>query len=130
MNAKRGARGWSLGDAERLTPLGRSFRVRSIDELLQLWNVVQGDMNLVGLRPLLVRYLPFYTDRERLRHVMRPGISGRAQLHRRNEVSRDRQPALDVWSVDHWNLWLDLWILLHTVGATVSRRGVVDDPRC
>jgi lipopolysaccharide/colanic/teichoic acid biosynthesis glycosyltransferase len=129
MGATRGPGGRLLGDAERLTPFGRSLRRWSVDELPQLWNVVRGDMSLVGPRPLLVRYLPFYTDRERLRHAMRPGITGWAQLHGRNEVPWDRRLALDVWYVEHWNLWLDLWILLRTVGATVSRRGVVDDPR-
>ena len=128
MTDERDAGGQLLSDAERLTPLGRFLRVTSLDELPELWNVLRGDMSLVGPRPLLMRYLPYYTDRENKRHLVRPGLTGWAQLHGRNTVSWNERLALDVWYVENRSLLLDLKILLQTVALVLKREGVVIDP--
>ena len=99
----------------RVTPLGRFLRMASIDELPQLWNVIRGDMSLVGPRPLLTKYLAHYDAEQRRRHEVRPGITGWAQIHRRTAMTWDERLALDVWYVDHWSLRLDLMILMRTV---------------
>ena len=113
----------------RLTPLGRSIRRTSLDELPQLWNVLRGDMSLVGPRPLRWDYLPYFTPRERLRHSVRPGITGWAQIHGRNEASWDQRFSNDVWYVEHWSLGLDIRILWQTFWQVVGGRGVVVDAR-
>ena len=115
-------------DGERLTATGRLLRRTSLDELPSLVNVLRGDLSLVGPRPLLMRYLPHFTDRERLRFTVRPGITGWAQVHGRNDLAWDRRLAHDVWYVEHRSLALDLRILLQTVGAVFRSRGVVEDP--
>jgi lipopolysaccharide/colanic/teichoic acid biosynthesis glycosyltransferase len=108
---------------ERVTPLGRFLRRTSIDELPQLWNVLKGDMSLVGPRPLLTRYLDRYNAVQQRRHEVRPGITGWAQIHRRSAVTWDDRLQLDVWYVDHWTLWLDLTILATTILELFSADG-------
>jgi lipopolysaccharide/colanic/teichoic acid biosynthesis glycosyltransferase len=115
-------------DAERLTRLGRWLRRTSIDELPSLVHVLSGTMSLVGPRPLLMRYLPHYTDRERIRHTVRPGLTGWAQIHGRNHVGWDERLAMDAWYVENRSLALDLRILWHTVQRVLSGDGVVDAP--
>jgi len=116
--------GRPLSDAERLTPVGRWLRATSVDELPQLWNVLRGDLSLVGPRPLLVRYLPRYSPEQRRRHEVMPGITGWAQIHGRNAISWEEKFALDVWYVEHWSLALDARILIETVGRVLKRDGV------
>ena len=111
-------------DAERLTPLGRFLRRTSIDELPQFWNVVKGDMSLVGPRPLLPQYLSRYTPFQRRRHEVRPGITGWAQIHGRNRLSWEAKFEYDVWYVDHRSFWLDLKILALTVKQVLRRDGI------
>jgi sugar transferase EpsL len=111
-------------DAERLTRLGRFLRATSLDELPELWNVLRGEMSLVGPRPLLMRYLERYTPEQRRRHEVKPGLTGWAQVNGRNAVDWDQRFALDVWYVDHWSLGLDLHILARTPGAVLRRRGI------
>jgi lipopolysaccharide/colanic/teichoic acid biosynthesis glycosyltransferase len=124
MTDARDADGSLLPDAERLTRVGRFLRSTSLDELPQLWDVLRGEMSLVGPRPLPMAYLPRYTAEERRRHEVRPGITGWAQVHGRNELSWDDKLAFDVWYVDHRSLVLDLRILARTVGQVVRRRGI------
>ena len=121
------ADGRPLSDAERLTAVGRWLRATSIDELPQLWNVLRGDISLVGPRPLLVRYLPRYSPEQRRRHDVMPGITGWAQIHGRNAISWEQKFDLDVWYADHWSLALDARILWHTVGRVLRRDGVSSD---
>ncbi len=111
-------------DADRLTPAGRLLRSTSLDELPELWNVVKGDMSLVGPRPLLMEYLPLYSEDQRRRHEVRPGITGLAQVLDRNDTTWERRLALDVWYVDHRSVWLDLKILFMTVGRVLSMSGI------
>ncbi len=118
------AQGRALSDEERLTPVGRWLRATSVDELPQLWNVLRGDLSLVGPRPLLVRYLPRYSPEQRRRHEVMPGITGWAQIHGRNAISWEEKFALDVWYVEHWSLGLDARILLETIGRVLKRDGV------
>lgn len=118
----------SRSDAERLTPLGRWLRRTSLDELPSLVHVLTGTMSLVGPRPLLMRYLPYYTPRERIRHTVRPGLTGWAQIQGRNEVDWDRRLALDVWYVQNRSLALDLRILWRTARMVIRQRGVVPAP--
>jgi lipopolysaccharide/colanic/teichoic acid biosynthesis glycosyltransferase len=118
------AQGRPLSDEERLTPVGRWMRATSVDELPQLWNVLRGDLSLVGPRPLLVRYLPRYSPEQRRRHDVMPGITGWAQIHGRNAISWEEKFALDLWYVEHWSLGLDARILLETVGRVLKRDGV------
>lgn len=115
-------------DGERLTPTGRLLRKTSLDELPSLVNVLRGEMSLVGPRPLLVRYLPYFTDAERARFRVRPGITGWAQVQGRNEVGWDQRLAHDVWYVEHQSFALDLRILVRTVAAVFQRKGLVVDP--
>lgn len=124
MKDATGPDGAVLPDAERLTPFGRWLRATSLDELPELWNVLRGDMSLVGPRPLLMEYIPLYSPEQARRHEVRPGITGWAQVNGRNEISWDRKFALDVWYVDRHNLWLDLKILVLTVGRIVRRDGI------
>jgi len=116
--------GAPLPDTDRLTPLGRWLRRTSLDELPQLWNVLRGDMNLVGPRPLLIEYLTLYSPFEARRHSVRPGLTGWAQVNGRNALTWQERFALDVWYVDHMSLGLDLKILWLTVLAVISRKGV------
>jgi len=111
-------------DAERLTVFGRFLRSTSLDELPQLWNVLKGDMSLVGPRPLPVRYLPRYTPEQNRRHEVRPGITGWAQIHGRNALDWEDKFRYDVDYVNHQSLWLDTKILAATVWQVVSRRGI------
>jgi sugar transferase EpsL len=115
--------GQKSSDFSRVTPLGRFLRTVSIDELPQLWNVLKGDMSLVGPRPLLTKYLEHYDDVQMRRHEVKPGITGWAQIHRRTAVTWEERLALDVWYVDHWTLWLDAIILVRTVRDVLSRDG-------
>jgi lipopolysaccharide/colanic/teichoic acid biosynthesis glycosyltransferase len=124
MTDQRDATGALLPDEARLTRWGRVLRSTSIDELPQLWNVLRGEMSLVGPRPLPLAYLPRYTPVEARRHEVRPGLTGWAQVHGRNAVAWDERLALDVWYVDHRSLALDLRILGQTVGIVVRRAGI------
>ncbi len=126
MTEARDARGDLLPDAERLTPFGRRLRATSLDELPSLWNVVRGEMSLVGPRPLLVDYLPHYTPEQARRHDVRPGLTGWAQVNGRNAQTWDERFALDVWYVGHRSWALDLRILARTVGALLTCRGIED----
>lgn len=129
MTDKRSADGSLLPDGERLTRLGRWLRASSLDELPELWNVLDGTMSLVGPRPLLPQYLPYYTERERVRHSVRPGITGYAQVNGRNAAGWNERLEMDAWYVQNWSPLLDLRILAATVRAVVSRKGVAIDPR-
>jgi len=111
-------------DAERLTRLGRLLRHTSLDELPQLWNVLRGDLSLVGPRPLLIQYLALYTPEQARRHDVRPGITGWAQVHGRNAISWEDKFSYDVWYVDHWSLWLDLKILILTLVKVTRQTGI------
>ena len=124
MREATGPDGGALPDAERLTGLGRFLRSTSIDELPQLWNVLRGDLSLVGPRPLLVGYLPRYTLEQARRHDVLPGITGWAQVNGRNAISWEEKFALDVWYVDHWTLALDLKILGTTVARVLRPSGI------
>lgn len=118
------AQGNLLPDEQRLTPVGQFLRRTSLDELPQLWNVVRGDMSIVGPRPLLVKYLDRYTPEQARRHEVKPGITGLAQVNGRNALSWEERFKLDVWYVDHWSLWLDLKILALTVWKVLQREGI------
>lgn len=124
MTNARGADGELLPDAERLTVFGRFLRSTSLDELPELWNVLKGDMSLVGPRPLLMEYLPLYSADQARRHEVRPGITGWAQVNGRNALSWDEKFALDVWYVDRHTLWLDIKILWLTVRKVLLRDGI------
>jgi lipopolysaccharide/colanic/teichoic acid biosynthesis glycosyltransferase len=126
MTESRGRDGRLLPDHQRLTPLGRFLRATSCDELPTLWNVLKGDMTLVGPRPLLMEYLERYTPLQARRHEIRPGITGWAQVHGRNSLSWERKFELDVWYVDHASLALDLRILWLTVWKVATGNGVVE----
>lgn len=117
-------RGKILPDAERLTGFGRWLRSTSLDELPEIWNILCGEMSLVGPRPLLMHYLEHYTEEEARRHAVRPGLTGWAQISGRNAMDWDEKLALDVWYVDRQSLWLDLKILWLTLWAVLSRRGI------
>lgn len=124
MTDERDAEGKLLPDEDRLTKVGKFVRSTSIDELPQLINVLKGDMALIGPRPLLVRYLPWYTAEERHRHDIRPGISGWAQCHGRNCVTWDDKLAMDVWYVKHVSLKTDINIILLTIKSVLLRESV------
>jgi sugar transferase EpsL len=119
--------GHQLGDRERLTPFGRFLRASSLDELPELWNVLRGDMSLVGPRPLLQEYLPLYSARQARRHEVRPGITGWAQVNGRNALSWDEKFELDVWYVDNRSFALDMKILWRTIAAVLRRDGISND---
>lgn len=114
----------SLPDSARLTPLGIFLRTWSLDELPELWNVIRGDMSLVGPRPLLTEYLPLYTPDQARRHDVRPGITGWAQVNGRNALSWDEKFALDLWYIDHRSFLLDLKILALTLRNVLARHGI------
>ncbi len=124
MRDARDAAGNPLPDGERLPPLGPFLRSTSLDGLPELWNVLRGDMSLVGPRPLLMEYLPLYSTEQARRHDVRPGITGWSQINGRNALSWDERFMLDVWYVDHASLLLDLRILGRTVVKTVRREGI------
>lgn len=117
-----------LPDSERMTPFGRFLRSTSLDELPELWNVLKGDMSLVGPRPLLLKYMSFYTDEEITRHDVRPGITGWAQINGRNTSPWSERLALDVWYVKNRSFLLDLKIILKTLLKVVKKEGVIEDP--
>ncbi len=124
MTDARGADGQLLEDAVRLTPFGAWLRATSIDELPELWNILIGQMSLVGPRPLLPRYLPYYTARERLRHRMRPGITGLAQVSGRNAIGWDARLELDAQYVEQFSIARDLQILWRTAAVVLNRSGI------
>ena len=124
MTDERDADGNLLPDADRLTRVGRLVRSTSIDELPQLWNVLRGDMSLIGPRPLLVKYLPLYSAEQARRHNVRPGITGWAQVNGRNAISWQRKFELDVWYVDHCTFATDLRILLLTIKKVLTRADI------
>jgi lipopolysaccharide/colanic/teichoic acid biosynthesis glycosyltransferase len=127
MSDERDASGQLLPDDVRLGRFGRTLRATSLDELPELWNVVKGEMSLVGPRPLLMQYLPLYSTDQARRHLVRPGITGWAQVSGRNALSWDEKFALDLWYVENQNLWLDIRILFRTVAAVFGRRGISAD---
>ena len=124
MGDARGPDGEPLPDAERLTEFGKLLRSTSLDELPELWNVLKGEMSLVGPRPLLMEYLPLYSAQQMRRHEVRPGITGWAQVNGRNAISWEEKFRLDVWYVDHRSLTLDLRILARTVMTALRRQGI------
>lgn len=121
---KRDEQGVLLSNMERLTPLGRLLRKLSVDELPQLWNVLIGEMSLVGPRPLLMNYLPLYNSRQALRHKVRPGITGWAQVNGRNSISWEEKFEHDVWYVENQSFWLDIKILFLTVKKVIKSEGI------
>ena len=124
MTDERDAEGNLLPDAQRLTKVGKFVRSTSIDELPQLINVFKGDMALIGPRPLLVKYLPLYTEEQMRRHEVRPGISGWAQCHGRNAISWTEKFKLDVWYVDHCTLWTDIKVIFITIKNVLMRKDI------
>jgi len=118
-----------LPDEKRLTTIGKYLRKTSLDELPELWNVIKGQMSLVGPRPLLIRYLPYFTEKERKRFQVKPGITGLAQLSGRNQLSWNKRLELDCWYVENWSLLLDLKLLLLTFLKVGRCEGVADAPR-
>lgn len=124
MNDKRDAQGNLLPDEKRLTKIGRFIRSTSIDELPQLWNVLKGDMSLIGPRPLLVQYLPLYSPEQARRHEVRPGITGWAQCHGRNAISWKKKFELDIWYVDHISFLTDCKVVLTTIKKVLFREDI------
>ena len=124
MNNERDKDGVLKPDSVRLTKFGQFLRSTSLDELPGLWNVLKGDMSLVGPRPLLVEYLPLYSEKQSRRHEVRPGITGWAQVNGRNAISWDEKFDLDVWYVDNQSIWLDIKILWLTVKKVIMRDGI------
>lgn len=124
MTDARGPDGALLPDSERLTAFGRSLRASSLDELPELWNVLKGDMSLVGPRPLLMAYLPLYSAEQAQRHEARPGITGWAQINGRNALSWEEKFALDVWYVNNRSFWVDIKIIARTVRTVLVREGI------
>ena len=119
--------GNALPDSERLTDFGKKLRASSLDELPELWNVLKGDMSLVGPRPLLMEYLPLYNAEQAKRHNVRPGVTGYAQVNGRNSLSWEDKFKLDTWYVEHQSLWLDMKILLKTVKKVIIKDGISAD---
>ena len=116
-----GLNGQPLPDSERLTPFGKMLRATSLDEMPELWNVIKGDMSIVGPRPLLMEYLPLYNSDQAKRHNVRPGITGHAQVNGRNAISWEKKFELDTWYVEHQSLWLDFKIMLKTVKKVIAK---------
>ena len=119
-----GPDGQPLPDADRMTKLGQKLRSTSLDELAELWNVLKGEMSLVGPRPLLMEYLPLYSTEQARRHEVRPGVTGWAQINGRNAISWEQKFALDVWYVDNRTLWLDFKIIWLTIRKVLARDGI------
>ncbi|EXB45645.1 sugar transferase [Acinetobacter sp. 1000160] len=113
--------GNSLPDSERLTPFGKMLRSSSLDEMPELWNVIKGDMSIVGPRPLLMEYLPLYNKEQSKRHEVRPGMTGHAQVNGRNAISWEQKFKLDTWYVENRSLWLDFKIMLQTVKKVIAK---------
>lgn len=128
MTDGRDAEGHLLSDAERLTKVGKFVRSTSIDELPQLINVLKGDMAFIGPRPLLVQYLPYYTEREKLRHTVRPGISGWAQVNGRNNLPWDERLELDAWYAENLSFSLDCKVIIKTIKNVINRKDIVVVP--
>ena len=124
MTNERDANGKLLSDTDRLTQFGRFLRATSLDELPELFNVLKGEMSLVGPRPLLMQYLPRYTPEQARRHEVKPGITGWAQVNGRNALTWEEKFALDVWYVDHVSFWLDVQIIAQTVWKVLRREGI------
>lgn len=124
MTDDRDLAGNLLPDEQRLTAFGQFLRRTSLDELPQLWNVLKGDLSLVGPRPLLVKYLDRYTPEQARRHDVKPGITGWVQINGRNALNWEEKFKLDIWYVDHWSLWLDLQILFLTIGKVLQQEGI------
>ncbi|ENM3792747.1 sugar transferase [Vibrio cholerae] len=118
------ANGNPLPDSERMTPFGDKLRNSSLDELPELWNVLKGEMSLVGPRPLLMQYLPLYSPEQARRHEVRPGVTGWAQINGRNAICWEEKFKLDVWYVDNRSFWLDLKVLLLTVKKVLIKEGI------
>ena len=116
-----------LPDAERLTPFGKMLRSTSLDELPEFWNVLKGDMSLVGPRPLLMEYLPLYTKEQAKRHNVKPGITGYAQVNGRNAISWEQKFELDTWYVENRSFWLDIQILFKTIYKVIIRDGITEN---
>ncbi|MCW2270323.1 putative sugar transferase EpsL [compost metagenome] len=127
MRDAQDAHGNPLPDAQRMTPFGSFLRSSSLDELPELWNVIKGDMSLVGPRPLLMEYLPLYDAQQRRRHEARPGVTGWAQINGRNALSWEDKFKLDVWYVENQSLWLDIKIILLTIKKVLVRDGISGD---
>jgi lipopolysaccharide/colanic/teichoic acid biosynthesis glycosyltransferase len=127
MSERRNGSGRLLPDADRLTRIGRFLRASSLDELPQLWNVLRGDISLVGPRPLLTEYLPRYSPEQARRHDVLPGITGWAQINGRNALAWEEKFALDIWYIDNWSFGLDLRILLLTLQRVIHREGISSD---
>lgn len=128
MTDERDSEGKLLPDAQRLTKVGKFVRSTSIDELPQLVNVLKGDMALIGPRPLLVKYLPYYSKREQLRHSVRPGISGWAQVNGRNNLDWDERLELDVWYAEHLTFRLDCKVIIRTMENVIKRKDIIEAP--
>ena len=124
MSDERDTHGYLLPDRMRLTRIGRRLRSWSLDELPELWNVMRGDMSLVGPRPLLMQYLDRYTPEQRRRHEVKPGLTGWAQVNGRNTITWEEKFKLDVWYVDHWSVWLDIKIMGMTIWKILKREGI------
>lgn len=124
MNDRKNASGTLLADADRLTRLGKLVRRTSLDEIPQLINVIKGEMSLVGPRPLLIEYLPLYNDIQKRRHLVKPGITGWAQVNGRNDISWDKKLALDVWYVANQSFILDLKIIIRTISKVLRKEGI------
>jgi len=128
MTEMRDEQGNLLPDEKRLTKIGKFLRKLSLDELIELWNILKGDMSLVGPRPLLMKYLPYFTKKERIRHQVRPGITGLAQINGRNYLKWNDRLAFDIKYVKEWSLFLDLKILIKTIPKIFKREGIVEVP--
>lgn len=115
------AQGNLLPDSERLTPFGKMLRSTSLDEMPELWNVIKGDMSIVGPRPLLMEYLPLYNEEQAKRHLVRPGMTGHAQVNGRNAISWEEKFKLDTWYVENQSVWLDFKIMLKTVKKVLAK---------
>lgn len=124
MTNQKDEQGDFLPDEIRLTKFGKMLRSTSLDELPELWNIIKGDMSIVGPRPLLERYIPLYTADQRKRHLVRPGLTGLAQVNGRNEVNWDKKFQLDVEYIQHISFWSDIKIILHTVGNVFGGKGI------
>ena len=127
MTNARAVDGALLSDAERLTRFGRFLRATSLDELPELWNVLKGDMSLIGPRPLLMEYLPLYSHEQARRHEVRPGITGWAQVNGRNAISWEEKFKYDVWYVENQSFWLDMKIIWMTIKKVIAREGISAD---
>ena len=126
MTNNKDTKGNLLSDAERLNVFGRFLRASSFDELPTLWNVIKGDMSLVGPRPLLMEYLPLYNKNQKRRHEVKPGITGWAQVNGRNAISWEKKFDFDIWYVDHHNFWIDLKIIVLTLKRVFLREGITE----